>query len=210
MIKVLVVDDHDLVRMGIARMLADTEGIEVVGEAICGNSALNQAKKLNPDIILLDVNMPNMNGIDASKKLIQQAPNSKILAVSAISAEPYPSMLVKAGVHGYITKGVPVEDMIVAIKKIHAGGRYFSSEISESLAVSLLHDHKSPFDLLSEREYQVAIMVANCQSTQQIADALFVSNKTVNTYRYRIFDKLGVDSDVKLTHLAIRYGLVNT
>lgn len=210
MIKVLVVDDHDLVRMGIARMLADTEGIEVVGEAICGNSALNQAKKLNPDIILLDVNMPNMNGIDASKKLIQQAPNSKILAVSAISTEPYPSMLVKAGVHGYITKGVPVEDMIVAIKKIHAGGRYFSSEISESLAVSLLHDHKSPFDLLSEREYQVAIMVANCQSTQQIADALFVSNKTVNTYRYRIFEKLGVDSDVKLTHLAIRYGLVNT
>lgn len=210
MIKVLVVDDHDLVRMGIARMLADTEGIEVVGEAICGNSALNQAKKLNPDIILLDVNMPNMNGIDASKKLIQKAPNSKILAVSAISTEPYPSMLVKAGVHGYITKGVPVEDMIVAIKKIHAGGRYFSSEISESLASSLLHDHKSPFDLLSEREYQVAIMVASCQSTQQIADALFVSNKTVNTYRYRIFEKLGVDSDVKLTHLAIRYGLVNT
>lgn len=209
MIKVLVVDDHDLVRTGITRMLNDAEGIEVIGEAVCGSSALAQTQKLAPDVILLDVNMPNMNGIDATKKLLQLAPNVKILAVSSISKEPYPSLLVKAGAHGYITKGVPLNDMIAAIKKVDAGGRYFSADVSESLAISLLNDNKSPFDALSEREHQVAMMVVNCKSTQQIADSLFVSTKTVNTYRYRIFEKLGVDSDVKLTHLAIRYGLLD-
>ncbi len=209
MIKVLVVDDHDLVRTGIARMLDDAEGIQVVGEAVCGNSALSETKRLMPDVVLLDVNMPNMNGIDAAKKLMQLAPRTKVLAVSSISAEPYPSLLIKAGAHGYITKGVPLSDMIAAIKKIYGGGRYFSADVSESLAMSLLNDNKSPFDALSEREHQVAMMVANCKSIQEIADSLFVSTKTVNTYRYRIFEKLGVDSDVKLTHLAIRYGLVD-
>lgn len=209
MIHVLVVDDHDLVRMGIVRMLEDDKEICVVGEAVCGDTAISQARKLSPDVILLDVNMPNVNGIDATKKLKQMNDQVKILAVSSLSAEPYPSMLLKAGVHGYITKGTPLDEMIKAIKKVHAGGRYFSHDVAEQLADSLLSDKaQSPFDLLSERERQVAMMVVNCQSIQQIADKLFVSTKTVNTYRYRIFEKLGVDSDVKLTHLAIRHGLI--
>ena len=110
-----------------------------------------------------------------------------------------------------VTKGTPLEEMIRAIKKIHAGSRYFSHDVAEQLAETVLGEQvNSPFDTLSEREKQVAMMVVNCQSTQEIADQLFVSTKTVNTYRYRIFEKLGVDSDVKLTHLAIRHGLIQT
>lgn len=209
MIRVLVVDDHDLVRMGISRMLADSPDIEVVGEADSGDLAIKLAKQLTPDVVLLDVNMPNIGGLEATKRLVQLEKNIKILAVSSLSAQPYPSMLLKAGVNGYITKGTPLDEMIRAIKKVFQGGRYFSSDVAEQLAEVLLSDKAdSPFDLLSEREKQVAMMVVNCQSPQQIADQLFVSVKTVNTYRYRIYDKVGVDSDVKLTHLAIRHGLI--
>ena len=209
MIKVLVVDDHDLVRMGITRMLDDSPEIEVVGEADNGDSAVLQARALCPDVILLDVNMPNIDGVEATRRIKQHNANIKILAVSSLSAQPYPSMLLKAGVNGYITKGTPLDEMIRAIKKVHTGSRYFSHDVAEQLAETVLGEQaESPFDALSEREKQVAMMVVNCQSTQQIADQLFVSAKTVNTYRYRIFEKLGIDSDVKLTHLAIRHGLV--
>ncbi|OOS24630.1 response regulator [Moraxella pluranimalium] len=209
MIKVLVVDDHDLVRMGITRMLDDSPEIEVVGEADNGDSAVLQARALCPDVILLDVNMPNIDGVEATRRIKQHNADIKILAVSSLSAQPYPSMLLKAGVNGYITKGTPLDEMIRAIKKVHTGSRYFSHDVAEQLAETVLGEQaESPFDALSEREKQVAMMVVNCQSTQQIADQLFVSAKTVNTYRYRIFEKLGIDSDVKLTHLAIRHGLV--
>ena len=207
-IRLLVADDHDLVRAGIVRMLSDDSEIDVVGEAACGSDAITQARNLHPDVVLLDVNMPNINGIDATKKLTQLPNQPKILALSSMAAEPYPSMLIKAGVSGYITKGTALEEMILAIKKVSSGGRYFSADIAEQLAQSLVADSQNPFDALSERERQVALMVVNCQSIQEIADQLFVSSKTVNTYRYRIFEKLGVNSDVKLTHLAIRHGLI--
>ena len=209
MIKVLVVDDHDLVRMGISRMLSDDPEIEVIGEADSGEAAIRMVKALNPDVVLLDVNMPNIGGVEATKRLRQFDEKVKILAVSSVSSQPYPSMLLKAGVNGYITKGTPLAEMIKAIKKVNQGSKYFSSDVAEQLADMLLTDNEeSPFDRLSEREKQVAMMVVNCQSPQQIADQLFVSVKTVNTYRYRIFEKVGVDSDVKLTHLAMRHGLI--
>lgn len=209
MIKVLVVDDHDLVRMGISRMLADDPEIEVIGEADSGEAAIRMVKVLSPDVVLLDVNMPNIGGVEATKRLRQFDEKVKILAVSSVSSQPYPSMLLKAGVNGYITKGTPLAEMIKAIKKVYQGSKYFSSDVAEQLADMLLTDNEeSPFDRLSEREKQVAMMVVNCQSPQQIADQLFVSVKTVNTYRYRIFEKVGVDSDVKLTHLAMRHGLI--
>lgn len=210
MIRVLVVDDHDLVRMGISRMLSDSIDIEVVGEADSGDMAIRLAKQLSPDVVLLDVNMPNIGGIEATKRLIQLDMGIKILAVSSMVSQPYPSMLLKAGVNGYITKGTPLDEMIRAIKKLYKGGRYFSHDVAEQLAEVLLSDNAaSPFDLLSDREKQVAMMVVNCQSPQQIADQLFVSVKTINTYRYRIYEKVGVDSDVKLTHMAIRHGLIH-
>ncbi|AWT49220.1 DNA-binding response regulator [Psychrobacter sp. YP14] len=209
MIKVLVVDDHDLVRMGISRMLADDPEIEVIGEADSGEAAIRMVKALSPDVVLLDVNMPNIGGVETTKRLRQFDEKVKILAVSSVSSQPYPSMLLKAGVNGYITKGTPLDEMIKAIKKVYQGSKYFSSDVAEQLADMLLTDNEeSPFDRLSEREKQVAMMVVNCQSPQQIADQLFVSVKTVNTYRYRIFEKVGVDSDVKLTHLAMRHGLI--
>lgn len=207
--KVLVVDDHELVRTGICRMLADTPEIEIIGEADCGEAALDLARKFQPDVVLLDVSMPGIGGAETTRRLLQMIPTVKVLAVSGMAEEPYPSLLLKAGAQGYITKGAPLEEMVRAIRKVVLGGKYFSADIAEQLAASYLADNRnSPFDLLSEREMQVALMVVNCVSAQEIADRLFVSVKTVNTYRYRLFEKLNIDSDVKLTHLAIRHGII--
>ena len=209
MISVLVVDDHELVRTGICRMLEDHDEIRVIGQAESGEDAIQLTRQYQPDVVLLDVNMPGIGGVETTRRILQSVPNTHILAVSGLAEEPYPSLLLKAGAKGYITKGAPLSEMVRAIKKVIQGGKYFSADIAEQLASSYLSDTpQSPFDALSEREMQVAMMVVNCVSAQEIADKLFVSVKTVNTYRYRIFEKLGVDSDVKLTHLAMRYGLI--
>ena len=208
-ISVLVVDDHELVRTGICRMLEDNTEIEVIGQAETGEEAIQIARQLQPDVVLLDVNMPGIGGVETTRRLLQSVPQTHVLAVSGLAEEPYPSLLLKAGAKGYITKGAPLIEMVRAIKKVVQGGKYFSADIAEQLASSYLSEtQQSPFDSLSEREMQVAMMVVNCISAQEIADKLFVSVKTVNTYRYRIFEKLHVDSDVKLTHLAMRYGLI--
>lgn len=209
MINVLVVDDHELVRTGICRMLEDLSDIHVIADAASGEEAIHIAREHAPDVVLLDVNMPNIGGVEATKRLIQLDKSIRVIAVSSLTEEPYPSMLLKAGASGYLTKGAPVDDMHKAIKKVYDGGRFFSAEVAEQLAASILAENPdSPFDLLSDREKQVAMMVVNCQSPQEIADQLFVSVKTINTYRYRIFEKLNIDSDVKLTHLAMRHGLI--
>ena len=208
MITVLVVDDHELVRTGICRMLEDHADVEVIGQAESGEEAIAIVRQQHPQVVLLDVNMPGIGGVETTRRLLQTAPETKVIAVSGLAEEPYPSLLLKAGAKGYITKGAPIAEMVRAINKVMQGGKYFSADIAEQLASSYLSDTQSPFDSLSEREMQVAMMVVNCISAQEIADKLFVSVKTVNTYRYRIFEKLGIDSDVKLTHLAIRYGLI--
>lgn len=210
MIKVLVVDDHDLVRMGITRMLADITGIKVVGEAASGEDCLRLARELDPQVVLMDVKMPGIGGLEATRKLLRQHPDIRILAVTVCDEEPFPSRLLKAGAAGYLTKGAALEEMVRAIRAVAVGQRYISPEIAQRLALSSLEEEKaSPFDALTEREMQVTMMIVNCQKVQEISDRLFLSPKTVNSYRYRIFEKLGIDSDVELTLLAVRHGLLN-
>ncbi len=125
--------------------------------------------------------------------------------------EPFPSRLLKAGAAGYLTKGAALEEMVHAIRAVASGQRYISPEIAQRLALSSLEEEKiSPFDDLSEREMQISMMIVSCQKVQEISDRLFLSPKTVNSYRYRIFEKLGIESDVELTLLAVRHGLLNT
>lgn len=211
MIKVLVVDDHDLVRMGITRMLTDISGLKVVGEAASGEDALRLARELHPQVVLMDVKMPGIGGLEATRKLLRQDPDVRVLAVTVCDEEPFPSRLLKAGAAGYLTKGAALDEMVKAIRAVAAGQRYISPEIAQQLALKNLNDEKgSPFELLSEREMQITMMIVNCQKVQEISDRLFLSPKTVNSYRYRIFEKLGIDSDVELALLAVRHGLLST
>ncbi|WP_028237952.1 response regulator transcription factor GacA [Stutzerimonas azotifigens] len=212
MIRVLVVDDHDLVRTGIARMLADIDGLQVIGQADSGEEAIRKARELKPDVILMDVKMPGIGGLEATRKLLRSFPDLKVIAVTVYEEDPFPTRLLQAGAAGYLTKGAALEEMVQAIRLVFAGQRYISPQIAQQLALKSFQPQLkgSPFDLLSEREIQIALMIANCQKVQTISDKLCLSPKTVNTYRYRIFEKLSITSDVELALLAVRHGMVDT
>ncbi|WP_417775960.1 UvrY/SirA/GacA family response regulator transcription factor [Stutzerimonas xanthomarina] len=212
MIRVLVVDDHDLVRTGISRMLADIDGLQVVGQAESGEVAIKKSRELKPDVVLMDVKMPGIGGLEATRKLVRSYPDIKVIAVTICEEDPFPTRLLQAGAAGYLTKGAALEEMIQAIRMVFAGQRYISPQIAQQLALKSFQPkvNGSPFDLLSEREIQIALMIANCQKVQAISDKLCLSPKTVNTYRYRIYEKLSITSDVELALLAVRHGMVDT
>ncbi len=209
MINVLVVDDHDLVRTGIKRILDDASGIKVIAEARSGEEALRLGRELKPHVVLMDVKMPGIGGFEATRKLLRLDPDMKILIVTICDNDIYPSRLLQIGASGYLTKGSSMNEMIQAIKAVHAGQRYISPEIASKLAFRHVSDAEdSPFETLSERELQVMLMITKGAKVQVIADQLCLSPKTVNSYRYRIFEKLSVQNDVELTLLAIRHGLI--
>lgn len=209
MIKILLVDDHDLVRLGINKLLSEIKGFQIVGEARSGEEAIEKVGKLRPDIVLMDVKMPGMGGLEATKRIVKQYSKVKVLVVTVYGDEPYPSRVLQAGATGYMTKGAGVEEMVQAINSVFSGKRYLSPEVAQQLALKhLTHQDESPFESLSERELQVLVMITSGQKVQEIADQLYLSPKTVNSYRYRLFEKLAVDTDVELTHLAIRHKLI--
>lgn len=211
MIKVLVVDDHDLVRAGISRMLSDETGIEVVGEACSGEDAVGVIKSLHPDIILMDLKMPGIGGLEATRKIKRLNDEIRVIVVTACNDDPYPARVMQSGASAYITKGADIDEMIRAIRVVHSGQRYMSPEIAQKLALKPFDDSEegTVFDKLSEREMQIATMIVSCIKVQDISDKLCLSPKTVNSYRYRIFEKLGITSDVELTLLAVRHGILD-
>ncbi|OGT56459.1 MAG: hypothetical protein A3F14_02555 [Gammaproteobacteria bacterium RIFCSPHIGHO2_12_FULL_43_28] len=209
MIKVLLVDDHELVRMGIKRLLQDVQGMKVIGEAGTGEEAVLKAKELVPDVVVMDVNMPGIGGLEATRKMIRHNPDIKILALTIYEDEPYPSRLLQAGAAGYITKGCDPDEMIRAIRTINSGQHYISPGIAQQIAIKrVTNKDESPLELLSERELQIMLMITQGQKVQDISRKLCLSPKTVNSYRYRIFDKLNINSDVELTLMAMRLGML--
>lgn len=209
-IKVFIVDDHDLVRTGISRMLADIAGIKVVGEAASGEDALKLVWDLGPDVVLMDAKMPGIGGLEATRKLLRHNADVRVIAVTACGEEPFPSRFLQAGASGYLTKGAAMDEMVKAIRLVHSGQRYISPDVAQELALKpFRNESASPFDQLSEREMQIAMMIVNCQKVQEISDKLFLSPKTVNSYRYRLFEKLDINSDVELTLLAVRHGMLD-
>jgi len=183
----------------------------VVGEAASGEEALLRVRELRPDLVLMDVKMPGIGGLEATRKILRSHSDIKVIAVTACDEEPFPSRLLQAGAAGYLTKGAGLEEMIKAIRQVFAGQRYISADIAQQLALKPFQPQGdvSPFDLLSEREMQIALMIAECQKVQSISDKLCLSPKTVNTYRYRIFEKLEITSDVELAMMAVRHRMVD-
>lgn len=210
-VSILIADDHDLVRMGLRHMLTDVPEFLVVGEAASGEEALEKASALNPNVVLMDVRMPGIGGIEATSRMERRSPDSRVIALTACADDPFPDLLLQAGARGFLTKDSGMDELVLAIREVHAGNHYVCRRIAQELALKPLRQRngaqQSPFDDLSEREMQVALMIVGCQSVQDIADQLNVSPKTVNTYRYRMFEKLGVESDVGLTLLALRHKL---
>ena len=212
MITVALVDDHQIVRTGIRRLLDDEAGILVVGEASSGEQAVELVRENRPQVILMDVHMPGMGGLEATRKLLRIDPGLGVIALTVHMCEPYPSRLMEAGALGYLTKGCDEGEIRRAIDTVHQGKRFVSADIAREMALSGLDcetTDNGPFDKLSQREVQVMLMVTEGHSKQEISDTLFLSPKTVSTYCTRLQEKLGVSNDVELTRLAIRYGFVD-
>ncbi|MGL5178297.1 MAG: UvrY/SirA/GacA family response regulator transcription factor [Aeromonas veronii] len=210
MINVFLVDDHELVRTGIRRILEDVRGIKVVGEAQSGETAVTFCRQHHPAVILMDMNMPGIGGLEATRKILRIRPDVRIIVLTIHSENPFPTKVMQAGAAGYLTKGAAPDEMIQAIRLVHSGQRYISPEIAQQMALSQFASaDENPFKSLSERELQIMMMITKGQKVTDISEQLNLSPKTVNSYRYRLFSKLGINGDVELTHLAIRYGMLD-
>jgi len=210
MISVLLVDDHELVRTGIEALLNAAGDIAVVGVAKSGEEAVDAMASLSPDIVLMDVNMPGIGGIEACRRILQDNPEVKIITLSVNKDGPIPQQLFKLGVLGFISKDSPVDEMINAIRKVMAGDRYLSADVANNLATQGLPGYyESPFSKLSRRESEVVNLILQGKSIKEMSEMLILSDKTVNTYRYRLYDKLNIKNDVELTRLAFKFGHID-
>ena len=211
MIKVMLVDDHDLVRTGIKRLLEDHPDINIVGEATSGEQALELVTEKDPDVVLLDINMPGIGGLEATRKLLQRKPKLKIIMLTMHEDDMFAQRLLKAGAMGYLTKGAKVDEILQALQAVMANQRYLCPSIAQQIALSqMAEEESSPFDSLSERELQVLLMMMDGQSISVISEKLCLSPKTVSTYRTRLYAKLGVQNDIELARLALQFGVVES
>lgn len=210
MIKVLIVDDHELVQKGLCKLLEADNAIKVMGTATSGEQAIRMVRELQPDVILMDINMPGIGGLGATRRIHRLNAHIKILILTAYEQDPFPTRLLQAGAQGFLTKGSSEKEMIHAIHVVYAGENYLSPEIANRLALQNPREtESSPFDNLSNRELEILMMIARGEKPQTIAKQLCLSTKTIHSYRYRLFAKLNVQNDVELTHLALQYGILN-
>jgi two-component system invasion response regulator UvrY len=210
MIRVFLVDDHLLFRAGMRSILQQRDNLVVVGEFGTGEEAVRAVRDEPPDLVMMDINMPGIGGIEATRKILKANPQVRVIAVTVHSDDPFPSQLLDAGARGYLSKGCTAEELFCAIDSVMGGRHYISGDVAQKLTLTNFLRGKEPSVLgrLTAREMQIMMMIISGQGNQQISDALFLSPKTVSTYRHRVFDKLAVSNDVELTHLAMRHGLL--
>lgn len=209
MIKILLVDDHQLVRAGLRAILENAGDMEVVGEASDGAEAVKLCRDQSPHVVLMDIRMPEgMGGIEATRRLLRQQPPAKVIALTSLAEDPFPTQLHEAGAVGYLTKGCPAKELLEAIRTVHRGRPYIDREIAQRLAFGRRNEPESPFAKLSPREMQVLMMILDGRRNVEIAGEIDKSQKTVSTHRHRIYSKLDVASDVELIRLALRFGLI--
>jgi two-component system invasion response regulator UvrY len=210
MIRVLIADDHRLFRVGLSKMLDEAPELKLIGEARSGEEAVKKARELAPNVVLMDICMPGIGGLEATRRIVRMERDIKVIAVTAYEDSPYPLQALRAGALGYLTKSVNAEELLKSIRRVFHGKRYLSGEVAQQLAVTNFSEEpEDPFGQLSTREMQIMLMVVNCHKVKDISHDLHLSPKTVNSYRYRIFEKLNVSSDVELALMAVRYGVVN-
>jgi len=208
-IRILVVDDQCLVRSGICANLADVQNIQVIGQASTGQEALELSVQLKPDIILLDLNLPDMDGLQLAMVLQQKAPKTKILIVTTSVDNFLIPKLFACGVKGFFNKTSGCEDILKAIVSIQAGRTYICPNIAKKIKTERNNASTNPFEIVSKRELQVILQIANGSLKEEICEKLSISLSTLKTYRNRVFRKLAIQNDVELTLMLIRYGLLS-
>jgi two-component system invasion response regulator UvrY len=209
MIKILIADDHAIVREGLKQILAETVDMVVGGEATNGQEVLEHVRREDWDLVLLDLAMPGKDGLDTLKELKQEKPKLPVLVLSIYPEEQYAVRLLKAGASGYLTKESAPEELIAAIRKVSQKGKYVSASLGEKLAFYLEASGDQPnHELLSDREYKVMLMIASGKTVTEIADKMFLSVKTISTYRVRALKKMGMSNNAEFMYYALKHGLL--
>jgi len=207
-IDVMLVDDHAVVRMGFRLLLQGTADIRVRAEASSGEEAVRGFAELHPDVVVMDISMPGIGGLEAIGRILAREPQAKILVLSAHEDVMHARRVLKAGAVGYLTKRSAAEELIQAIRQVAQGRTYLEPVIAQQLAVQQLAGQKSPVDMLSEKEFKVFLALARGQSVQEIADIMSLSPRTIGTHLYNIKQKLGASNSAELAIIAIRSGLM--
>jgi len=209
MIKLLIADDHTIVREGLKQILADTPDIAVVGEASSGQEIIKRVGAIDYDLILLDISLPGMSGLDVLKQIRLLKPSLPILILSMYPEEQYAIRALRAGASGYLTKESASEELINAIRKVARGRKYITASLAEKIAFDWDKEERRPLhDTLSDREYQVFCMIASGKTVNEVSKLLSLSIKTISTHRARILKKMSMKNNAQLTHYAIKHNLV--
>jgi DNA-binding NarL/FixJ family response regulator len=209
-IRVLIADDHAIVRQGLRQILSDTDDMEVTGEAGNGVEAVQLARQHEWDVMLMDVSMPDRNGIDALKMVRKEFPRLPVLILSMYPEDQYAIRALKAGAAGYLTKQSAPEQLVTAIRQVASGKKYVSAALALELAEAITDDSGRPaHETLSDREYQTLCMIASGRTLTQIGEELNLSVKTVSVYRARLLEKMRLANNAELTHYALKHGLVD-
>ena len=209
-IRVFIVDDHALVRTGFRMILGAEPDLEVVGDAESAELALAQIRKLKPDVVLCDLHLPGLSGLELTERIVRGGDEVRVIAVSVLEDGPMPRRLLEAGARGYVGKGCNAAELLKAVRDVAAGKRYLASNIAQELALAQLQgDSDSPFDHLTPRELEVALLLNQGLRQGAIAKRLSLSAKTVNTHKAHLFEKLGINDTIALARLASQYGLVD-
>ena len=208
-ISVILADDHAVVRMGFRLLLQDTKDITVAGEAESGEEVLKLLNTLAADVIVMDLSMPGIGGLETISRIVSKVKSPKVLILSAHEDAIYPKRSLKAGANGYLSKRGAAEELIKAIRQIHAGNMYIEPSIAQKVAMSQMGGETSPVDVLSEREFDVFMALANGKTVNQIAETLHLSPRTVGTHLYNIKQKLNASNQTELALIAIKSGLIN-
>lgn len=208
-IRVYMVDDHALVRAGMRMILAGQADIEVVGEAGSGEVALPEIRRLKPDVVLCDLHLPGISGLEVTERIVRGGHGIRVVVVSVMEDGPLPRRLLEAGASAYVGKGGDAAELVRAVREAARGSRYLAGGIARTLALCGVADGGSPFDALSPRELEVALLLNQGLRQEQIARRLCLSAKTINTHKTRLFEKLAIGDGIALARLASRYGLVD-
>jgi len=209
-VRLLIADDHAVVRQGIRQILSDAPEVRIVGEACTGVEALELMRESDADLVLLDLSMPGLTGLDVVRQVRHERPTVRILVLSVHPEEQYAVRVMKAGASGYLTKDSAPEELITAVRCIASGHKYVTATLAERLAAEVeIGSDKLPHESLSDREYQVMLLLAEGLRVQDIAERLTLSAKTVSTYRTRLLQKMNMRSSTDVVRYALRHGLVN-